>query len=242
MHSGASRINIEPTPNGNPKTMAEEIKKFNKKFEPDVFLNGITIPKLATLVTQWAWDHNPNKVGWAKSLLDEYDFDGDGVLNPSEFIFLSVWNNKKGLGGKKMKNLFNEIIETVIDPIFAFLDCDSDGLISSENMWEGLKNLKRCNGPQFYNMYKCVFPNGHVRTASTNDVVLKSMESVDGFLNKEEFRRAILLGYWDRQTDKFTIIQDDNKTMKDLRWADKLNDIVCDKMNGVCTKNDEEDE
>ena len=40
-----------------------------------------------------------------------------------------------------------------------------------------------------------------------------------GALNKNEFRHGILYGIWDRQTDYYKIIDDDEKTLKDYRWS-----------------------
>ena len=49
----------------------------------------------------------------------------------------------------------------------------------------------------------------------------KSIKKVrEAFLNKEEFRSGILLGYWDRQTEKDQILFDDSRNLKVLRWKD----------------------
>ena len=70
--------------------------------------------------------------------------------------------------------------------------------------------------------------NKDYRTTSTNDFVLKNSRKKDGFLDIEEFRTGVLLGYWDRQTDSRTIYMDDTKNMKSLRWAaGGAQDIVC---------------
>jgi hypothetical protein len=64
-----------------------------------------------------------------------------------------------------------------------------------------------------------------------NDFIIKSMKSFDGFLTKEEFRVAILLGYWDRQTDIEKIYPDDTRTFKQLRWGPSGDtDVVCQRI------------
>ena len=87
-----------------------------------------------------------------------------------------------------------------------YLDCDSDGYINASNLWEGLKNVYR-NGSGKYDMYKCLFPvelNKHYRTNCTNDLILKATYAADGFLNKDEFIKAILSGFWERESDSRT--------------------------------------
>jgi hypothetical protein len=60
------------------------------------------------------------------------------------------------------------------------------------------------------------------------------MKSFDGYLNQDEFRSAILLGYWDRHTDAEKIYTDETKTFKKLRWGDNGDtDVVCDRINSA---------
>jgi len=212
------------------KNIENNLMKFNKNFNPSVFENSFAIPEISEIFKAFNWDFQADVISWHKALVDKYDFDGDGRLNPNEFIFMAIRQNRKVLGEDGRKHVFKEIIENKIDAIFSFIDCDNDGFISSENLWEGLKLLKRNNKGR-YDMYKCVFPNGDLRTASPNDVVLKSMKVADGFLNRVEFRQAILLGYWNRQTDKNGVIENDSINLKNLRWTnDGAEDIVCNKI------------
>jgi len=49
----------------------------------------------------------------------------------------------------------------------------------------------------------------------------------EGRVTRTEFRVGLLLGYWDRQTEKTSVLNDDSRTMKNLRWdEDDMRDIV----------------
>jgi len=171
-----------------------------------------------------------------------YDFDGDGRLNPSEFILFSIVHNEKNFRQQSCKQFcYSDLLATKIDPLFAYFDCDQDGYASAENLWIGFQNIKRKEINQ-YNMYKCLMPsqlNQGYRTTSPNDFILKSNEKVTGFVDLSEFRKGILLGYWDRQTNSNQIINDDSKNLKNMRWgAGGTEDVVCQNMLALIPKND----
>jgi len=98
-----------------------------------------------------------------------------------------------------------------------FIDCDNDGIIKAEDLWNNLPKLKR-NSPQF-NMF-ALSKDAGIRTAAVNDFVLKNMSGRSGILTKVAFRNAIILGMWDRQTDFTKVLDDDSRTLKELRWKD----------------------
>ena len=92
-----------------------------------------------------------------------------------------------------------------------------------------LESLKKKD--KKYNMYDCSIKGKKYRTNSFSDFVIKSMKSFDGFLTKEEFRTAILLGYWDRHCDIIKIYPDDTRTFKQLRWGPSGDtDIQCQRI------------
>jgi hypothetical protein len=213
-----------------PADLIKQITEFNKNFNPSVWQNSVSVAQVYQILSTWGWKgifaNDP-----AKKLVDKYDFDGDGRLNPSEFILLAINNNKEIFRLPECKLFcFEELFKAKIDPIFRFMDCDQDGFISSENMWNVLSLLKRPNIAQ-YNMYNCIMPsvlNKGYRTISDNDFVLKNSHKYDGFVDITEFRAGVLLGYWDRQTDNNAIYMDDTKTMKSFRWSpDGTKDLVC---------------
>jgi len=180
-------------------------------------------------IKEFKWNTRPNDKNYIRKLVDQFDFDGDGRLNPREFIIMAIVHNKNILGTTCL-NCFNNIIAKKIDPVFQFLDCNNDGKISSEDMWEGLMQLKRPD--ERYNIYDCTIKGKKYRTNSVNDFFIKNMKNEnDGFLTKEDFRAAILLGYWDRHVDTEKIIKDDARLFKKLRWSDEGDtDIVCQRI------------
>jgi Ca2+-binding EF-hand superfamily protein len=215
---------------GQPAEVIKQISQYNKNFNPTTWQNSVTVGQMYQILSTWGWKgafaNNP-----PKKLVDRYDFDGDGRLNPTEFILLAINNNREIFRLPECKQYcFEELFKAKIDPIFRFMDCDQDGYISSENMWNVLSLLKRPNVAQ-YNMYNCIMPsvlNKGYRTISDNDFILKNSRKFDGFVDITEFRAGVLLGYWDRQTDSNSIFKDDFKNMKSFRWSpDGTKDLVC---------------
>jgi hypothetical protein len=208
-------------------------QNYNKNFDPNIWSNSISAPQIFYIVQQWGWYQFPHP-DFPRKIVSWFDFDGDGRLNPSEFILFSIVINKNMFRKHACnKFCFSEVLATKIDPLFAFLDCDGDGWASAENMWLGLPNLRRTD-PTKYNLYNCQLPhsiNKGYRTTSMNDFILKNYRAADGFVNLHEFRAGILLGYWDRMVDSRMIYTDDTRNLKSLRWAnDGSDDISCKKI------------
>ena len=215
-----------------------QISQYNKNFNQEIWKNSVSAGQIFNILQQWGWQTVPS-ANPPKKIVDTYDFDGDGRLNPSEFILFSIINNYKIFRQSECKEeCYSEILAQKIDPLFAYLDCDQDGFVSAENLWVGLRNLKRSS--KGYNMYQCLMPtilNKDYRTTSTNDFVLKNYKKADGFVNIDEFRTGILLGYWDRQTDSTKVYTDDTKNSKVSRWGgDGSKDIVCDSILALIPK------
>lgn len=200
----------------------------NKIFNENSYKVGITVANIYKACKDFQWNYNPQELNFAKKIVDTYDFDGDGRLNPREFIIMTIIHNKNILG-TTCKNCYNDLITKKIDPIFRFLDCNNDGKINAEDMWSNFENLKKAD--KKYNIFDCTIKGKKYRTGSMNDFIIKNMKSFDGFLTKEEFRAAILLGYWDRQVDIEKIYPDDTRTFKQLRWGTTGDsDIVCQRI------------
>lgn len=213
--------------------LLEIIVKYNKNFNPTVWQNSISAPQLFNILQQWGWYEFPVP-DFARHALSIFDFDGDGRLNPSEFILLAIIVNKNLFRSTSCKQFcFEKVLTTKIDALYAFLDCDGDGWVSAENMWLGLQNLKRSDSSK-YNLYNCQMPNAinkGYRTTSMNDFILKNWKAADGFVNIHEFRAGILLGYWDRMVDNYKVYIDDSRNKKNDRWANNgLDDITCKKI------------
>ena len=140
----------------------------------------------------------------------------DGRLNPREFILASLWHNKQTVGSSLCDNCYFEVGKT-LDAIFLYLDCDNDGLLSAEEIWGNLPNIKRDS--EKWNMF--AFGNAEsIRTAAVNDFILKNSNIKEGFISRTEFRVGLLLGFWDRQTETTKIVHDESRTLKNLRWEE----------------------
>ena len=152
----------------------------------------------------------------ARAFIRSYDMNVDGRLSARELLLGSIYHNKAILGSDECKLCYEELTDK-IDGIFQYIDCNNDGSIGAEEMWEHLPKLRRDTTK--WNFYTLA-SKATIRTAVVNDFILKNGFSTSGQLNKVEFRLGILLGFWDRQTDDFGVIQDDKRNMKSLRWED----------------------
>lgn len=210
---------------------SDELKKYRKWFDSADWDNSFSAGKIAAIIKKFGWSANTNMPFFWKRLIDKYDFDGNGRLNAREFLFYAIWENYKNYQQCK-QHCFKKIIDEKINPLFTFFDCDTDGYIDSENLWAGTKYLKRTN--EKYDFYKCEVPrayNKYYRTHAPNDFVLRNWDVADGYLNREEFRKGILLGYWDRQSNKNTIVTDDSVNGKAKRWdATGVKDLDCQEL------------
>ena len=218
-----------------PKIQLFSLSAAEPSFNPHIFNLGVNYVQLQVILNEWGW-LNAQLADYAdpaKHILDKFDWDGNGRLDPREFIFFSIRQNIDILGvpNPKIQHFYNQFISSFLEPIFQYADCDGDGLLNSENLWLASENLV-CRHPLKYNIYKCDAKssdgNSDYRTASTNDFILKNKRSVDAYLTKQEFYRGILLGYWDRQTTNTGILNKDQINMKNERWHnDGILDIEC---------------
>lgn len=199
----------------------EQIKKYKLDFNAEVWKLSFSASKISNIIKSFGWGTIPAFQFYFKRLIDKYDFTGTGRLDAREFLFFAIWENYKTYAQCK-QFCFKKIIEEKIDPLFTFLDCDGDGYINSENIWNGLKYLKRSEAnKEKFDYYKCIVPkafNKYYRTHAPNDFVLKNYNVADGYLNREEFRKGILLGYWERQVNGLSVSSDDSINRKADRW------------------------
>lgn len=195
------------------------LTQYKRDFDPELWKRSFSAAKISNIIKAFGWGSIPHQPYFFKMLIDKFDFDGNGRLDPREFLFYAIWENYKNYFQCR-KHCFKGIIESKINPLFTFLDCDNDGYINSENLWEGFKYLKRSD-PEAYNYYRCEVPqtfNKYYRTHAPNDFILKNYDIADGFLNREEFRKGIILGYWERQVNGMAVAFDDSINRKSDRW------------------------
>ncbi len=196
------------------------ISKYNKNLQKGIYGNSLNAVQINSGLRENRWYMDRSVSDNAKGFIRKYDMNQDGRLSPREFILGSIYHNKGILGADECQLCYEDLTDK-IDGIFAYIDCDNDGLLSSEDLYTNLPNLRRdTNKWNFFSLAN----KAPIRTAVTNDFILKNNFTVLGKLNKNEFRLGILLGFWDRQTDDYGIIKDDKKNMKNLRWMD--DDVV----------------
>lgn len=107
--------------------------------------------------------------------------------------------------------------------------------IEEEKKKQAEQKKKMEEEKNIYDFTKCNYNGGGYRTAVCNDFVIKAQKTMDGYINKSEFRLAILQGYWARHVDDLSIHTDCTINMKIKRWAtDGKVDIICTNlMNGT---------
>lgn len=194
----------------------KDLSKLNKTLNPKVHESSVNAVQLRKALKEWKWGVDLNQEDYARTFIQKYDINGDGRLNPRELILGAIDQNKHLLGTAICMNCFFDVIKK-IDAIFMYIDCNSDGFISSEDLWNNLPKLKR-NTPK-YNMF-ALSKQGYIRTSSVNDFILSNMNTQNGLLNKNEFRIGILFGFWNRQTNHAKVIDGDERTLEELRWTD----------------------
>lgn len=229
-----SKVKIDmPKKTDSDEELLKTISKIRKDFDVNSLKLGISIPKLALVYEKFRWKYNPNDGLFFKNKFDKYDYDGDGRLDAREFLFLTIYENRKHLYDPNIDFPFYKILLKWIDPIFLYGDCSEVGWVDASQLWRTLKEMKRSENPQddqLYNIFSCDFPSGHQRTSAVNDFILKNHKTHDGFLTREEFATGIFLGYWDRQTAANSIYLGDEKTLKEKRWENKKVDIECERI------------
>jgi len=187
---------------------------------------SVSTVQINQALENWKWATDVGVLFMGQKIVDAYDFNDDGRLSPREFIIAALRNNDRKFGTEEeCQYCFKDIIAQ-IDAMFTFIDCDNNGLIGSEDLFDSLRHLKR---PSNHWNYFLLANQAKIRSHVTNDFVLKNMEELTGSLTKEQFRRGLLYGFWDRQTDNYRIINDDSKNLKHLRWKDNMIDISAER-------------
>jgi len=215
------------------KKLIEQLSKLNSNVVAAEFTNSINICQMTAMIKTWKWQRDDDEIHWEKKLLDAFDYNGDGRLNAEELLTLAIiYNYTKGnLGEPIGENTFNSVCKEKIDGVFNFADCNGDGFVSSEELYNTLKYLKKSKDQDKYNYYKCdayVPMTVEYNSAATNDLVLKNTMTWEGLLNIEEFRVGILLGFLERQVLKTQVYEDSSLTDVTTRWgADGKTDLRC---------------
>ena len=202
------------------KKILKMLKLFTKNYDASVYDISANTVQIQAAIKKWKWAVNPGDPSVFQRIVIKYDMNFDGRLNPREMILASLYNNQQTVGSSLCEHCFFEVGK-ILDAIFLYLDCDNDGLLSAEDIWANIPSLAR--NTEKWNMFS--FGNDQsIRTAAVNDFILKNMKIKNGKITRNEFRVGLLLGIWDRQTEKTQIINDDGRNMKNLRWEE--NDMI----------------
>jgi hypothetical protein len=198
-------------------------------FNIAIYEASVTIPQLVGFFKTNKWTlHQDNLVLEAKTLVDKYDFNGDGRLNFREFILAMIFKTEDLVRAKICSKCLENIVEEAIDPIFTFIDCEKKDMVTAEEIWKTLAFLIRKND-NLYNIYTCKIVSEVYRTSSINDFVLKAHKSHVGYLTRKEFREGLFLAYWDRYTTEKGLLNDEVEAkLKIERWGNGgKDDNVC---------------
>jgi hypothetical protein len=195
---------------------------FIKNFNQQAYEKAITLPQISEVIMLWKYykETNPDFV---KKTFDFYDFNGDGRLDMYEFILFTILHNKPIFGKQECKKDFcyDDILRELIDPMFSFFDCSKSNSVTAEEIWNGLKKLKR-DANLDYSLFNCKIKldfEKDYRTVSVSDFILQNRKNKDGQLDLDEFRLGILLGFWNRQVSSTSISDKDEFNSKADRWA-----------------------
>lgn len=198
------------------KRLLRKLKLFTKNYDPQVYDGSANAVQIRNAMIKWKWNVDISNRNFPKKFVSRFDMNFDGRLNPREMVLGLIIHNRGIMGTQLCSNCFNNSTKTM-DSIFLYLDCNDDGWLSAEEMWQNLQNINRDS--EKYNIFSFGVSES-IRTAAINDFVIKNGKTKEGFITKEEFRQGLLLGFWDRQTEKTQILLDDTRTLKTLRWRD----------------------
>ena len=200
-------------PKGNKLETDADFKAINEKFSKDIWTASFNSCQLNQAIPTWGWSVASDAADPAYDAIVKYDINGDGRLSPMEFILADIWNNKNREG------LFcyacYHLISKKIGAIFDYVDCQGKGYLTAEELWKKLPSIKRKENR--WNIY--LGGDKSIRCNSVNDLVLKNSFTIDGALTKNEFITAVLLGFWHRVVNDKGLIEDESKSLKDLRWS-----------------------
>lgn len=195
---------------------AKKLKEFNSKINTGYYSTSANSVQLHQAMPVFKWFIANKDDNYAKEFVLDYDIDGDGRLNARELILASIRNNRIIFDNPSCILCYKDVIAK-IDAIFKFMNCAHTGFVDAEQMWDGFPLLVRPTSK--YNIFG-IKNSLSIRTDAINDIVLKNWKAKEGFINKDEFRQGILLGFWDRQTTESGIIDDDSRNLKKLRWSE----------------------
>lgn len=200
------------------KKQVKMLKAFTANYDAKVYEASANIPQIEAALKKWKWRYTPEDEDptFFMKFIQKYDMNFDGRLNPREFILASLKHDKQTVGTTLCTHCYGDLGKS-LDAMFLYLDCNGDGFLTAEEVWHNVQNINRKTNK--WNIF--AFGNSQsIRTAAVNDFILKNSKAKDGFISRAEFRRGLLLGFWDRQADTTRIYDKDERTLKKFRWRE----------------------
>lgn len=199
-----------------------DFKAINPEWSKAVYDKSINTNQINHIYEEWSWYQQQDDLDPAYNFVAKFDLNGDGRLNYKELILGVIWVNKKR-DGLYCYNCFY-LLAKRLAAIFNFLDCESKGYLTSEDLWNKLQNLNRPDTK--WNIFKYGTTDS-IRTQSVNDFILKNGYTIDGGVTRNEFIAGVLLGLWNRNVDSLAVLDDNSRSQKNLRWSSNgMDDIV----------------
>jgi len=137
-----------------------------------------------------------------------YDIDGEvlndkSALDVEEVTYMNIFENIKSGPKSKCENCF-KTTKAVIEQFFKYLDCNKDGFVSAENIYNGMTNMKG-------------LPYPTTTTSMVNDFVLNTMEHHSALLDIFDFNYGLLIGMYERIIDDDAMSEINLNSMKVAR-------------------------
>jgi hypothetical protein len=198
------------------KKQIKMLKKFTTNYDAKTYDASANLPQIAAALNKWKWQVSTEDPTFFMRFVQKYDMNFDGRLSPREFILSSLDYNRQTVGSSLCTHCYFEQGKT-LDALFLYLDCDNNGLLSAEEIWHNIVNIKRDTNK--WNMF-AFGTNQSIRTSAVNDFILKNSKTKEGYLTRNEFRVGMLLGFWDRQADNIKVFEKDERSLKRLRWKE----------------------
>jgi len=170
-----------------------------------MYHDEIDLTALTKTIADSKWDRAA--VIDAVKVLQQYDIDGQQIddrsgLDLEEFTYFLIFENIKSGTKSKCVNCL-ERTKVVIDQFFKYLDCNKDGFLSAENIYNGMTNMK---GLPYT-----------TTTTMVNDFVLNTMEHKTALLDIFDFSYGLLVGMYERVIDDDAISEINLNSMKVIR-------------------------
>lgn len=169
---------------------------------------GIDMMALKKTITDSKWD-KAETLDFVK-LIREYAIEDEEygedttVINLQEFVYLNIRENiQSDMDASAATNAF-EKTKKEISGFFDYLDCNEDGFISAENLYMGMKNMKKMQYEK-------------TTTTMVNAFIINTMEHSSAGIDKIDMQFGMLVGMYERVITKNKMSEIQSNGMKVAR-------------------------